>query len=256
MQTKALGTVIEWSGRSSTPADFYSGMLDYWDHWQSIDPRLAEHHAVLSTAAEAFGHDLVNLATYAHEILSWLEPSRIRRSPSVVVVGGMTEAFIFTLRSACDVIATALAHYAAEKRGQAPKDSLRGLITWSERNPSRVHASIRTVLAADFGWFWKLRALRDALGHRGSHANIHCDGRQFNLWLHGPDGWITREPLLPLLAGQLVHLVDLSDSSAQAINEVIDFPPDRLKSRIVNGVLISALHDLLKTADNYAEPSP
>lgn len=256
MQTKALGTVIEWSGRRSTPADFYSGMLDYWDHWQSIDPRLAEHHTVLSMAAEGFGHDLVNLATYANEILSWLPPSRIRRSPSVVVVGGMTEAFIFTLRSACDVIATALATYSSEKPGQAPPDSLRALLAWSERNPSRVRPSIKAVLAADFRWFWKLRALRDALGHRGSHANIYCDGRQFNLWLHGPDGWITREPLLPLLASQLVHLVDFSDRSAQAINEVIGFPADRVKSRIVNGVLIPALHDLLKTADQYADPSP
>src|ERR1700748_963370 len=100
MQVKALGTVIEWSGNRATSADFYSGMLDHWDHWQSIDPRLAEHHAVLSLAADAFGHDLVNLATYANGILRWLEPSRIQQSPSVV--GGMTEAFIFTVRSACD----------------------------------------------------------------------------------------------------------------------------------------------------------
>jgi hypothetical protein len=256
MQVKALGSVIEWSGKKSTTADFYSGMLDYWDHWQSIDPRLAEHHRVLSPAADAFGHDLVNLATYANEILSWLEPSRIRQSPSVVVVGGMTEAFIQTVRSACDVVATALAAYSSEKAGQTPRDSLRNLILWSKQNPSRVRPSIKAVLAADFGWFWKVRGLRDALSHRGAHANIHCDGRQFNLWLHGSQGWITREPLLPLLASQLTHLVDFSDGSAQAINAVIGLPSDRVRSRIVNGVLISALHRLLNISSQYAEPSP
>jgi hypothetical protein len=32
MRAKALGTIIEWSGAELTPSDFYSGMLDYWDH--------------------------------------------------------------------------------------------------------------------------------------------------------------------------------------------------------------------------------
>jgi hypothetical protein len=256
MRVKALGTIIEWSGTELTPSDFYSGMLDYWDHWQSIDPRLVDHHATLSAAADAFGHDIVNLATYSNEILAWLEPSRIRQSPSVIVVGGMTEAFIYTVRSACDVIAVALAQYASEKPGQVPRDSLRALIVWSKQNPSRVRPSIGAVLSSDFGWFWNLRKLRDALGHRGAHANIHCSGRQFNLWLYGPHGWITREPLLPLLAGQLSHLIAFADQSAQAINAIVGFPVDRLKSRVVNGVLIPALHQLLEIASQYSEPSP
>lgn len=178
MQLRALGTIIEWSEAEATPSDFYSGMLDYWDHWESIDPRLVDHHAALSAAAHAFGHDIVNLATYSNEILSWLAPSRIRQPPSVVVVGGMTEAFIYTVRSACDVIAAALARYASEKPGQVPADSLSDLIAWSKKNPSRVRRAIGALLSSDFGWFWSLRKLRDALGHRGALANIHCDGRQ------------------------------------------------------------------------------
>jgi hypothetical protein len=103
MRLKALSRIIPASsGTELTASDFYSGFLDYYDHWGSIDPRLAEHHDVLSSAADSYGHDVVNLATYANEILRWLAPSQIRRPPSVVVVGGMTEAFIGSARSACD----------------------------------------------------------------------------------------------------------------------------------------------------------
>jgi hypothetical protein len=112
------------------------------------------------------------------------------------------------------------------------------------------------VLSSDFDWFWKLRKLRDAVGHRGAQANIHSDGRQFNLWLYGANGWITREPLLPLLAGQLAALISFADQSARAINTTIGFPADRLKSRAVHGLLIPALHHLLQIADEYSEPSP
>ena len=88
------------------------------------------------------------------------------------------------------------------------------------------------------------------------HANIACDGRQFHLWLHGPDGWITREPLLPLLAGQFEHLISFADCSARAINMTIGLPADRLKSRVVHGVLVPALHHLLEIANEYSAPSP
>ena len=256
MRLKALGTIIRWSGAALTPSDFYSGILDYWDHWESIDPRITDHHPVLSRAADAFGHDIVNLATYANEILSWLPPSRIRCPPSVIVVGGMTEAFMYSVRSACDVIAAALAQYVSDNPGQVPRDSLRALIQWSERNPARVRPAVASVLSSDFSWFWNLRELRDALGHRGAHANIHCNGRQFNLWLYGPREWITREPLLPLLAGQLEGLISFADQSANAINMTIGLPADRLKSRVVHGVLIPALHHLLRIANEYSEPSP
>ena len=78
MQVKALGTVIEWSGKRATSADFYSGMLDYWDHWQSIDPRLAEHHAVLSLAADAFdcAHVLVPPPAHCDTGLALLRAGR------------------------------------------------------------------------------------------------------------------------------------------------------------------------------------
>jgi hypothetical protein len=256
MRVRALGTIIEWSGAGLTPSDFYSGMLDYFDHWQSIDPRLMDHHATLSAAADAFGHEIVNLATYSNEILAWLPPSRIQQPPWVVIVGGMTEAFIYTVRSACDVIAAALGQYVSEKPGQVPRDSLRALIAWSAQNPSRIRPSVGAVLSSDFRWFWNLRKLRDALSHRGANANIACNGRQFYLWFHGPQGWIAREPLLPLLADQLRHLTALADQSAQAINGIIGLPVDRLKSRVVNGVLIPALHQLLEIAGEYSEPSP
>jgi hypothetical protein len=256
MKLRALGTIVEWPDDEMTPSDFYCGMLDYYDHWKSVDPRLAQHHRVLSQSADAFGQDIINLATYCNEILGWLAPSRIRCPPSVVIVGGMTEAFMYSVRSACDAVAAALAQYACEKPGQVPRNSLSDLIQWAQKNPSRADPDIAALLSSDFGWFWKLRKMRDALGHRGAHANIHCNGRQFNLWLYGPDGWMTREPLLPLLAGQLQALISFGDEAAQVINMIIGMPADRLRSRVVNGVLISALHHLLQIANEYSDPSP
>jgi hypothetical protein len=239
MRVRALGTIVEWSGAPLTHSEFYSGFLDYYDHWASIDPRLATHYPILSPASEAFGHDIVNLATYANEILWWLAPDQIRRPPSVVIVGGMTEAFLYSVRSACDIVAEALAAYASDKRGQAPDSGLRALLAWFQRNPSRIDPAAAAVLSTDFAWFWKMRAMRDALGHRGAHANIHCDGHPFNLWLYGRDGLITREPLLPMLASMIRHVTQFADATAAVISNRIKLPSDRVQSRVVHGVLIS-----------------
>src|SRR5260221_14300648 len=93
----------------------------------------------------------------------------------------------------------------------------------------------RAPIAGDsLRWFSELRTLRDHIVHFGAAAVLHCDGRQFNLWAHSPKlGWITREPLLPLLAGALKEMVAFGDRSAHAINQLISFPRDRLRSRIV-----------------------
>ena len=253
----ALGTIVKARSTSMSDTEFYSGLLDYYDHWEEIDPRLAKHHEYLSHAADIFGHDIVNMATYAHEILGWLRPERIQEGSSVVSVGGMTEAYLVSVRSACDAVAEALSYKVCDKPGQAPTDGLRALLLWAQKNESRMEPVVAEVLSADFEWFWNLRSIRDHIIHGGAHANIHCDGHQFNLWVHSPRvGWVTREPLLPLLKEKLERLVSFADKSAEAINKVIDFPKDRLRSRVVSGVLIPALHSLMEIAGEYAEPSP
>jgi hypothetical protein len=252
----ALGTIVEASRTRMSDTEFYTGMLDYYDEWNAVDPRLAKHHEHLSGAADVLGHDLVNMATYSHEIVEWLRPDRIRQAPSVVSVGGMAEAFLVSIRSACDAVAQGLAYKACAKPGQAPRDGLRALLTWAQKNESRVEPAVMTVLSGDFEWFWTLRSLRDHVVHDGAHAVIHTNGRQFNLWVYSPQvGWVTREPLLPLLAGKLQQLVSFADQAAMAINRLIDFPEDRVRSRVVSGVLIPALHALLRLAEQYADPS-
>jgi hypothetical protein len=250
LTVRALGTVVEWSGWELTGNDLYSGMFDYCDR-TSIDPRLAAHHPVLSAASGAFGHDVVNLATFTNEILYWLDHSRMWDGRGVVVVSAMTEAFMYTVRSACDVVATALAEYASEKPGQVPKDGLRALLDWSEKNNLRLRPSVAKVLASDFDWFWKLRRCRDALAHRGAHAIILTDRHQFHLYLDGPG-----EPLLPLIEDQFSKLLSFANQSADAINLAIGMPVDRIKSRVVHGLLIPALHELCRVAPNYSKPSP
>jgi len=249
---RALGTVVEWSGGGLTDNDLYSGMFDYWDDSESIDARLAAHHSVLSPASEAFGHDVVNLATFTNEILRWLDKSRMWEGRGVVVVSAMTEAFMYTVRSACDVVATALAEYASEKPGQVPKNGLRDLLDWSQKNNSRLRPPVAKVLASDFGWFWKLRRLRDALAHRGETAIILTDRHQFYLLGHVPH----QEPLVPLIEGQFSKLLSFADQSADAINSIIGMPVDRIKSRVVHGILIPALHELSRIALNFSNPSP
>ncbi len=127
---RALGTIVESDDGIDPTASVHCGLLDYYDHWSEVDPRLAAHYHALSRASDVFGHDLVNTATYVSEILGWLPPERIRLPPSVVCVASMTEAFLVSIRSAYDAVAIALSYLCCEKKNQAPTDSLRSLYQW------------------------------------------------------------------------------------------------------------------------------
>jgi hypothetical protein len=253
---RALGTIIETYPGIEPGTCVYCGLLDYYDHWSEIDSRLAAHHKHLSRAAEIFGNDLVNMATFVNEILGWLSAERIRLAPSVVCVSGMTEAFLVSIRSAYDAVAMALAYVACEKGGQAPAESLHALIKWAQRNENRVRPRVLELLSQDHGTFRDIRTLRDYVVHGGAHPNIHCDGRQFNLWFYSSDGWITREPLLPFLARHLKHLLAFADAVALVINGVISLPGDRRGCRVVEGVLVGSLHRLQAIEAEYAATSP
>lgn len=256
VKARALGTIVETYAEMEPATSLHCGLLDYYDHWSEIDPRLDAHHGRLSPGADVFGHDLVNIATYVNEILGWLPANRIQLPPSVVCVAGMTESFLVSIRSAYDAVAMALAYVASEKPGQAPDGSLRALFVWAQRHKLRVRPSVLELLTKDHDEFWDVRTFRDHIVHRGAHANIHCDGRQFNLWLYSKDGWVTHEPLLPLLARHLKYLFEFADEAAEIINDVIELPHDRIRSRAVEGVLIGSLHQLKAIADDYARPSP
>ena len=254
---KALGTIIEKVAGEPGPSEVYSGILDYYDHWESVDSRLGQHHERLSRVSEVFAHDLVNMATYVHEIIRWLQPDRICQSQSVVSVAAMTEGFLVSARSACDAVADGIAYVACPHRIQAPSDSLRRLLNWAKKHTDLLRPSVASLLGGDFNWFWTLRSLRDHIVHSGAHANIHCDTRQFNLWVFSPRvGWVTREPLLPLLKGHFVKLLAFSNSASSVINDAISMPADRLGCRVVHGVYIPSLHKLVEFAEEYAAPSP
>lgn len=256
-QFNALGTIVHYHGGELSDRELYTPFLDFWDHWDEIDSRLEPHYATLSPWAEALTHDLVDLASYADIILHWLEPGRIRDGRSVVIVGSIVDAFIRTTRSACDVVASGLAYVASNKPGQAPFQSLRALTDWARKNPSRIRPSLQEFLTRDKPWFDNMKSLRDYLVHGGCSVNIHCNGRQFNLWVYShKHGWITREPLLPLLKCYTIELLALSDEAGSLIANEVSLPIDRRKSRIVSGILIPRLHELIKRADDYAAPSP
>jgi hypothetical protein len=252
---RALGTIIEWSSDPLSEYEFYTGILDYFDWWTEIDFRLAAYHDHLSPPAFALGHDIVNMAAYVNEILFWHDPKRIRQSPSLIIVSSMTEAFFFSIRAACDAIAAILAHKACDKPGQAPRNSLRALLDWSQRNPQRVRPEIKTVLSTDLSWFWRLRQIRDEIGHGLADCGTFRHGGQFDMMMMSTKKKqkATRVPLFPLLAEQLAGLTALSDQTAIAVNKLINLPPDRIRSRVVQGALIPALPRLIEIAGEYAE---
>jgi hypothetical protein len=252
----ALGTIVHLRAEPHE-AQFYCGLLDYYDHWQTIDLRLLKHHKHLSQAADSFGHEIVYIATYSHLLLDWVRPERISLDESVVIAGAMAKSLMISVRSACDAIALALSYVACNKPGQVPFSSLVSLVRWAERNPGRICPSIASLLSEPLDWFWNIRSLRDHVVHGGAQANIHCDRKQFNLWIHSPkSGWVTRQPLFPLLAKSIQDLTAFSNRAAKAINLRIDMPVDRIRSRVVEGIHIPAIHKLLRIADDYAAPSP
>ena len=254
---KALGSIIATAQREPTADEVYCGLFDYYDHWAEVDPRLSEHHDPLSHVADVFAHDLVNLSVYAQEILYWLKSENIRSAASVVIVGALAEAFIASARSACDGLSIALSYAASDKKKQAPSGSLRALLEWGKKNPHRIVAGVRPVFEFDYDWFWELRSMRDHLVHGGVTPTIHCDGRQFNLWLHhSTRGWITREPLLPMLAGVTQNVVGLGRRISKSLICRFPLPCDRHGTRMLHGVTIRSLHKLVDIAPDYAVPSP
>jgi hypothetical protein len=253
----ALGTLVARPARPLSNWELECGVFDYYDHWSEIDQRLASVNATLAPLAEAFAQDMNNLAVYVGEILSWLAPERIRQAESVVVVGSMSEAFLVCARAAADLLGSLLGFAASAKPGQAPRTSLRELLKWAAANPERVRPEAASVWVNDWTWFSDLRTLRDLVAHRGAQAGIHCDGRQFNLWMHsGPAGWVTRRPLLPSLATVLAGLLSRAEDVATLVNGVIELPAYRVGSRVLQGVCVPALHRLQDIAPNYAAKSP
>lgn len=255
--TRALGSIVSTTQREPTVDEVHCGLFDYYDHYLDKDPRLGEQCEPFSVAADILAHDLVNLSVYAMQILRWLEPTNIRSEASVVVAGAMSEAFFVSARSACDALGTALACAAARKRGQAPTSSLGDLLRWVKRHEKRVAPDAKPAFNYDFTWFWALRSIRDHLVHNGVHGTVHCNGRQFNLWLHHPTrGWIMREPLLPLLATTVQDLLHFMDHASEHLHRCIPIPHDRHGTRMLHGVTIHSLHKLIEIAPDYAEPSP
>ena len=92
MVLRALGTIIDFPKDGLSKHELYTGLLDYYDDWNSQDPDLAAYQPDLCRHANSLGHDLVNMATYAHIVLEALDrlPDD---SGTVVIASAMAEAF-------------------------------------------------------------------------------------------------------------------------------------------------------------------
>jgi hypothetical protein len=259
MGIRALGSIVRSPDTDISDYDLYLKLLDGHDHWKTNDPRLAKHYDLLSRSLEAFAYDILGMSVVAHEILGWLDKlhSGEEHGAEVVTVGTLTEAYILSARTACDALAFLLGEVVPLKKGQAPKDSLRGLVEWAKANASRIDARAVPLLTSDFGWFYRIRSLRDRIIHDGCFCNIHTDRHQFNLWVHSHrSGWITREPLFPLLASMYTAIATFSDKAADVIYAIIELPEDRRRSRVLSGIRIPALKKLVDLAPDYSKSSP
>jgi hypothetical protein len=259
MGIRALGSAGKATEPDTSEYEIYLKFLDGYDHWSEADPRLAKYYDALTRGTSAFAYDILVMSVVAHEILGWLDKLHRRENhgEEVVTVGMLTEAFILSARTACDAIAFSLGDVAPLKKGQAPKDSLRGLIEWAKTNTGRIDARAVPLLTADFGWFYRIRSLRDRIIHDGCHCNIHTDGHQFNLWVHSDrSGWILREPLFPFLTAMYTSIRNFSNEAADVIYQIIELPEDRRHSRVLSGIRIPALTKLVEITPSYSRPSP
>ena len=256
-ECRALGAVIRRTSPTTHDNEIGSRAFDFYDHWTEADSRLEPHQAQLSPCCATLGYDLNNIACYVSQILWWLAPEQIYDGRGVVVVGAMTEAVLVSVRCGGDALAGQLGYVASTKPGQAPRSSLSDLITWANRNPTRVRREVALVFERDWGWFERAKSLRDQIVHGAAHANIATDRRQFFLWLHSDKvGWIAREPLLPFLRDLIVGLLAAAEDVGTAVGTCTGLPDDRANSRILHGVMIPAINDLVRVADMYAAPSP
>jgi hypothetical protein len=255
MSARALGTITEFSRDGSSRFCIRNGLLDYYDHWSEIDVRIQEHHATLSRCSAVFAKDVVNLATYTHEIIARLPDRCGHAADSVVTVGSMVEAFLVSTRAAYDAVAIGLGYVAATKRGQAPCDSLNSLLKWLQSNRRRSAIDQTTFAQIVPSQFEELRSLRDDVVHRGHSIIIHCDRRQFNFWQSSHERWIRQEPLLPLLAKHWSALEAFANDAAMLINSSILMNEDRIGSRVVEGIFVPSLHELAEIRDQHSRAS-
>lgn len=255
----ALGSIIKMPPTDMSAYELHLKIFDGHDIWYEKDERLASHFDILVRSLEAFAHDLLSMSIMAHEILGWLDKMHRgeEHGAEVVTVGTLTEAYILSARTACDAVAFLLGSVVPLKKGQAPADSLRGLVEWAKKNPSRFHACAGPLLDSDYDWFYRLRSLRDRIIHDGCHCNIHTNGKQFNLWIYSyTSGWVMREPLFPLLVNIYCDVVTFSEEAADVIYKILDLPDDRRKSRVLSGIRIPAFKRLIELASTFSEASP
>jgi hypothetical protein len=253
---RALGSLVTKQNPSSD-AELHCAAFDFYDHWTEIDPTVSGAHPRLPPLCEALAFDLNNIASLSSELLRWVRPTSLAKSESVVMVSALAEAYIVNLRSAADVVGSMAAYCTATKPGQAPNTSLNDLLQWVKKNPSRVRPEVFGFLQSDWSWFYEMRTMRDLLVHEGLHANIATNRKQYSLWVYSPKrGWITRKPLFPILARWTTCLIERADQCGKIVAEYVCLPPERVGSRVLEGVFVPQLKNFLKVAHKYGAPEP
>lgn len=241
----ALGTTVEWDRRQNLSRfEYYLRLAD------ALSNR-ADDSGHLKQLAHSFGHDVLNLATLAGQLL-WYEgvTPDMWRSHDLVAVAVDAESYFVMLQTACDIMADVVATLGA-KPGQAPFDSFHRLNEWAIRHPGRLKPEFR-LLASKLPWFVRINNVRTKLVHRGGDAWVYTERIPFewDIWVSGQK--VNRgKLLLSTLQNLTISMLEFSAVLAELV-----LPRRALslcaKKTVISGVYVPALYHLLQT---YRIPS-
>jgi len=176
------------------------------------------------------------ISVYFKEMLAWWY--RLKKGENhgdeVVIVSTLVEGALVSARSACDSIAKCLSLVASQKPGQAPP-TLKDLINWASKNPSRVSVTCEKLFKSNWKWFYDLRELRNDIVHLKKRVIIYTDRNQFYLILSKTKGErpTLRTPLFPHLFKMVRKIELFSDKVARVVATDLGFPRQRKKKYVL-----------------------
>jgi hypothetical protein len=254
---RSLASIVPMLPSGIGESEIHLPLFDYFDSWEGSPTPQGEKEVSLAESAVVLAHDLVNAAVYSHLVQNCRDRAKEGglQGPAVVVALTLIEGFLVSFRCACDALATGIAVAACDKPKQAPGDSLRKLVEWAKKNEARVHPKLRPILLSDIDWFWRLRSLRDSLIHQGRHANVFWNGDEFLLILSPFKVGQPMPPLFSLMASVSENFLEFAYRSTEAVQEIIELPPERRRSRVLHCPFVPALKGLRSYCPSPPDPA-
>jgi hypothetical protein len=252
---RSLMSIVPMLPSGIGESEIHLPLFDYFDSkMRSSQP--PKKQMDLAGSAEVLANDLVNAAVYSYLVQTARDQAKEgHQGLSLLVALTLIEGFLVSFRCACDALAMGLSVAACDKAGQAPDDSLRALVKWAEGNKRRVHPKLLPILVSDVDWFWQLRTLRDSLIHEGRSLRLFWNGEEFLLIPSGFKVGQEMQPVLPLMASVSENFLDFAYRSTEVVQEIVELPPERKRSRVLHCPFVPALKELRSYCPALPDPA-